>query len=226
MARPNILLFMPDQLRADAVGAFGNPVVQTPALDALAERGTAYVQAFGQHSVCSPSRASILTGWYPHVFGHRTLTNLLKPWEPNLLRMLREAGYHVAWAGQRGDTFAPGVTEMSVDRYGFVTRPESLWGPPQLPPDHPLTVAFYHGPRPDPVVDFDEATVRTAEQWMADGLPEPWVLFVALLFPHPPFEVEEPWFSLHDRGEMPAPAPRPTGPVPRFVDELARRYGT
>jgi len=210
MARPNIVLFMPDQLRADAVGAFGNSVVQTPAIDALAERGTSYEQAFGQHSVCSPSRASILTGWYPHVFGHRTLTNLLKPWEPNLLRMLRDAGYHVAWAGQRGDTFAPGVTEVSVDRYGFVRRPESLWGPPQLPAEHPLTVAFYHGRRPDPVADFDEATVRTGEKWLADGLPEPWLLFVALLFPHPPFEVEEPWFSLHDRSEMPAPAPRPT----------------
>ncbi len=37
MPRPNLLLFMPDQLRADAVGAFGNPVVQTPSIDALAD---------------------------------------------------------------------------------------------------------------------------------------------------------------------------------------------
>jgi hypothetical protein len=52
-----------------------------------------------------------MTAWYPHVSGHRTLDNLLKPWEPNLCAILREAGYAVAIAGNRGDVFAPGVTE-------------------------------------------------------------------------------------------------------------------
>jgi arylsulfatase A-like enzyme len=80
--RPNLLMFMPDQLRADAVGAFGNPVVRTPNIDALAARGTIFSNAFSQHSLCGPSRVSMFTGWYPHVQGHRTLTNLLKPWEP------------------------------------------------------------------------------------------------------------------------------------------------
>ncbi len=108
---PNILLFMPDQLRWDALGAYGNENASTPSIDAFASRGVRFDQAFCQHSVCSPSRASLLTGWYPHVAGHRSLTHLLKPWEPNFLRDLREGGYHVAWAGERGDTFAAGVTE-------------------------------------------------------------------------------------------------------------------
>ena len=90
--RPNLLLFMPDQLRADCVGAFGNAVIRTPAIDALAARGTTFRQAFSQHSVCGPSRVSMFTGWYPHVAGHRTLDNLIKPWEPNLLRLLKDAG--------------------------------------------------------------------------------------------------------------------------------------
>jgi arylsulfatase A-like enzyme len=70
--RPNLLMFMPDRLRTDAVGAFGNPVVRTPNIDALAGRGTIFSNAFSQHSLCGPSRVSMFTGWYPHVQGHRT----------------------------------------------------------------------------------------------------------------------------------------------------------
>lgn len=228
--RPNIVLFMPDQLRADAVGAFGSPVAQTPVLDALAARGARFDHAYSQHSVCSPSRASMFTGWYPHVAGHRTLTHLLKPWEPNLLRSLRQAGYTVAWVGQRGDTFAPGVVDESTDFHGFLTPPEVFLSRSPHPPDSKWQGAMYHGRRAtvagEVVVDFDEATVRTAEAWLADGPPEPWVLLVALIYPHPPFEVEEPWFSMHERSAMPAPAPwRPEG-KPCYMAELRERTGT
>src|SRR5690606_24358980 len=124
MTRPNLVLFMPDQLRADTVGAFGNPVVQTPNIDALAARGTRWNDIYAQHSVCGPSRVSLFTGWYPHVAGHRrTLTNLIKPWQPNLLAMLRDGGYNIAWAGMRGDTFAPGVIDDSTDFAGFTVMP-------------------------------------------------------------------------------------------------------
>ena len=51
MGRPNLLLFMPDQLRADSVGAFGNPVVQTPNIDRLALDGMRFDQAFGHERV-------------------------------------------------------------------------------------------------------------------------------------------------------------------------------
>jgi len=122
-APPNFLILVPDQLRADALGAFGNAHAATPHIDALAARGTRFTNAFVQHPVCSPSRASILTGWYPHTAGHRTLTHLLREHEPNLLRILKDSGYHVTWAGMRGDTFAEGVTELSVDEYGFSTWP-------------------------------------------------------------------------------------------------------
>src|SRR5256885_9558358 len=61
--RPNIVLFMPDQLRADAVGAFGSAVAKTPHIDALAARGTSFSDAYSQHSVCGPSRVSMFTGW-------------------------------------------------------------------------------------------------------------------------------------------------------------------
>lgn len=225
--RPNILLFMPDQLRADSVGAFGNPVVQTPNIDALAARGTKFTNAYSQHSVCSPSRASIMTGWYPHVAGHRTLTHLVKPHEPNMLKLLKQAGYHVVWAGRRGDTFAKDVVEASTDFYGFTTKPEMAFEMGHDDKEGKWPRAHYHGVRKGkdgsgkgPFIDIDEATTITAEDFIRKGMPEPWVMLVALIFPHPPFEVEEPWYSLHDRGDIPLRAQADLATKPAFMKGL------
>lgn len=232
--RPNILIFMPDQLRADAVGCFGNPVARTPHIDALAARGVRFDQAWTQHPVCGPSRVSFMTGWYPHVAGHRTLDHLLTATEPNLLRSLRHAGYRVSMPGHRGDVFASGVTEESTDFCGFLVAPD-LKGYVSAAPEHlrgtPLARAFYRGSEgPDTVVDFDEATTRTAIEWItataADNPSAPWAMWVPLVFPHVPFMVEEPWFSLHDRAAMPAPiAPDAGHGKPGFMAAYREAYG-
>jgi arylsulfatase A-like enzyme len=228
MSKPNFLIFNPDQLRADCVGAFGNPVVQTPNIDALAANGTIFTNAFAQHSVCSPSRASFLTGWYPHVMGHRTLTSLLKPHEPNLLKLLKDDGYNVCWAGRRGDTFAPGMTEESTNFHGFKVFPEMLFGPSPYDENHKFARAFYHGRRKGdgPFLDLDEANIQTAEQWLAEKPEGPWALFIALIFPHPPFEVEEPWYSLHNRADMPDRAQADLTRKPAFMSAIRESYGT
>jgi arylsulfatase A-like enzyme len=227
VARPNFLLFMTDQQRADSVGAFGGAVASTPHLDALCARGTRFTRAFSQHSACAQSRVSIFTGWYPHVAGHRTLDNLLAPWEPNLLATLRGSGYHVAWAGIRGDTFAPGVTESSTDFFGYRVRPSldaiAASHREAYREGHRLRHAHLLG-RVDGGVDFDEAAVLTAIELLEQGLPEPFVLVLTLFAPHPPFAVAEPWYSMHDRADMPAPVKDSTGKA-RFVDALRERAG-
>ena len=131
MTRPNFLIIVADQLRADAVGAFGSPIASTPHIDALAERGARFTNAFVQHTVCSPSRASFLTGWYPHVRGHRSLTHLLGPDDPNVLRTLKEAGYHVTHVGDRivrsgledpdpdAQVTGPGALGLPLHRYAL-----------------------------------------------------------------------------------------------------------
>jgi arylsulfatase A-like enzyme len=227
VSRPNLLFFMSDQQRADSVGAFGNPIARTPNIDALAARGVRFPQAYSQHSACSQSRISMLTGWYPHVAGHRTLDNLLAPWEPNLLAILRNRGYHVAWAGVRGDTFAAGVTAASTDFFGYTVKPSldavAASHRELFPVGHPMRHAHYVGRLEDGNgLDFDEAAVQTALALLADGLPEPFVLYITLFAPHPPFAVGEPWFSLHDRADMPEPAAPGTG-KPRFMTALRER---
>lgn len=123
--RPNFIIFMPDQLRFDSLGCTteGSAGINTPNIDAFRRRGTLFTNCFTQASVCSQSRCSMFTGCYPHVSGHRSLENLIKPWEPNVFRSLKESGYHVACLAPRGDTFAPTVTELSVTEYGFLETP-------------------------------------------------------------------------------------------------------
>ncbi len=233
-SRPNLVWFMPDQQRTDAVGCFGNPVVQTPTIDGLADRGTRFTNAFVQHPVCGPSRVSHMTGWYPHTAGHRTLDNLIKPHEPNLLRLLKDAGYYVAYPGSRGDVFAPGVTEASTDFCGLTTQVDMEAMGRNYTPDtgegSAMMRAFYFGQAGDePNLDIDEATIQTALEWIANGAPtdRPWCLWVPLIFPHPPFVAPEPWFSLHDRADVPLPIDRSAtaNGKPKFMDAYREIYG-
>ena len=73
MSQPNVILIMCDQLRYDCLGYAGHPLVQTPNLDRLAEQGVVFETAYCASPVCSPARASWLTGTYPHV--HNQLGN-------------------------------------------------------------------------------------------------------------------------------------------------------
>jgi arylsulfatase A-like enzyme len=233
---------------ADALGAFGRADAGTPHIDALAAEGTVFTNAFIQHPVCSPSRASFMTGWYPHVGGHRTLDGLLRPDEPNFLKTFKEQGYRVVVAGDRGDMWAPGATEASAHEYGFLQKPVGkMWGGEErllraeapsvetssgenIEPDDPLWGRLYYRGRvadDEHGLDFDEAAVRTAEAWLRTDHDGPWVLFVPLVMPHCPFQAPDPWYSMHDRSRQPPPVPAPADPdaAPGYLRELRDRHG-
>ena len=67
--KPNVLFILTDQQRADTLGCYGNSVIQTPNLDALAREGFLFENAYVTQPVCTPSRASIMTGLYPNTHG-------------------------------------------------------------------------------------------------------------------------------------------------------------
>tara|TARA_R110002073_G_scaffold596_15_gene4777 strand:+ start:2253 stop:3713 length:1461 start_codon:yes stop_codon:yes gene_type:complete len=226
-SRPNILMVMPDQQRADCIGCFGNPHIQTPNIDALAARGMKFTNAYANHPVCGPSRVNLMTGWYPHTRGHRTLTHLVQPQEPNLLKYLKDGGYQVAFAGARGDVFAPGVTEDSTHFCGWTTKPNKMGMGPQFEAGSALYNAFYHGKRPgDTWLDFDEAATQTALDWLADRPDGPWCLWLPLIFPHLPFEVEDPWYSMYSPNDV-APRIKHHGQgKPKFHQGIRDKLGT
>ncbi|RJP23280.1 MAG: hypothetical protein C4520_06425 [Candidatus Abyssobacteria bacterium SURF_5] len=103
--RPNIVLLVADNLGWKDLGCYDNPDVKTPNLDRLAREGIRFTNAFITASSCSPSRASIITGQYPHTNGVNGLTHIhrrmmLSPFVNTLPKVLSRAGYNTAIEGK------------------------------------------------------------------------------------------------------------------------------
>ncbi|MFK7778824.1 MAG: sulfatase [Gimesia sp.] len=98
--KPNFILFIADDMAWDDCGAYGHPKIQTPNLDQLAKDGMKFNQAFLTCSSCSPSRASIITGRYPHSTGAHQLHLPLPASQVTFVEKLKEDGYYTASAGK------------------------------------------------------------------------------------------------------------------------------
>ncbi|MBA4065625.1 MAG: heparan N-sulfatase [Isosphaera sp.] len=99
-APPNVVVVIADDMAAEDCGAYGHPKVRTPNLDRLARDGVRFDRAFLTCSSCSPSRASILTGRYPHQTGAEQLHWPLPADQVMVSTPLRKAGYWTAAAGK------------------------------------------------------------------------------------------------------------------------------
>ena len=98
--KPNVLYILCDDLRPDAVGCLGSKHVKTPHIDALAKRGVTFMNTFCTTSLCSPSRASILTGLYAHRHGVRDNFTELPKNLPQWPAALQSDGYKTAYIGK------------------------------------------------------------------------------------------------------------------------------
>jgi len=100
---PNILLIMSDDHAANAISCYGSRLADaapTPNIDRIAAEGARADNCFCTNSICTPSRATILTGQYSHVNGVYTLADAIDPQRPNVAKMMRAAGYQTAVFGK------------------------------------------------------------------------------------------------------------------------------
>lgn len=215
--RPHILIFNPDQWRGDVLGHMGNRGAVTPNLDAMAGTdGVSFRNAFCQNTVCTPSRCSFMSGWYPHVRGHRTMFHMLHPerGEPNLLKMLKDNGYFVWWGGKNDLTPAQDGYEPYCNvKYRWTNRPKERtpddW---RGTPDGDNYYSFYRG-RIDTggaehVNDSDWAMVEGAIDFIRSAPPDqPLCIYLPLEYPHVVYGVEDPWYSMIDRSKVPPRVP-------------------
>lgn len=220
--RPHIVIFNPDQWRGDVLGHMGDPAAATPVLDEWARTdAVSFRNAYCQNPVCTPSRCSFMTGWYPHTGGHRTMFHMLRPPEPVLLRSLKQAGYHVWWGGKN---------DLVPAQHGYDAYCDVKYAPERAPlpglherqewrgdPDGDNYYSFYAGrldiPDGEPFLyDGDWANVLGAIELIRDPPPgRPLCIYLPLGFPHPPYGVEEPWYGMIDRAKLPERIRAPEG---------------
>ena len=219
--RPHIVLFNPDQWRGDALGHMGNPAAVTPNLDRLVQdEAVSFRRAFCQNPVCTPSRCSFMTGWYPHVRGHRTMHHMLRRDEPILLKTLRAAGYFVFWGGKN---------DLVPAEWGYDDYCDVKYRPPKTPsrknphawnewrgdPKGDNWFSFYagrlpHDPAESPYDDWEQANVTGVIEMVRNRPKDrPLCLYIPLGDPHPPYGVAEPWYSMIDRKKVPPRIPTP-----------------
>ena len=99
--RPNVLWIFSDQHRAQAIGCYGDPNIETPHLDRLAHEGVRFTNAYSNAPLCSPFRACLYSGQYITTNGVISLFRPLLPEkQPELPEVLRESGYHTSHMGK------------------------------------------------------------------------------------------------------------------------------
>jgi arylsulfatase A-like enzyme len=165
VARPNVVLIIADDMAWDDSGTYGNRKVRTPNIDRLAREGLRFSRAFVTISSCSPSRASLITGRYPHNTDAEQLHWPLPPEQVTFVEKLKAAGYWTAASGKWH------LGEAVKDRFNFV--------------DDPGEAGFQTDPKTGKMLAQDDSGAAGWIPVMRQRPPDkPFFLWLAALDPH------------------------------------------
>lgn len=234
--QPNIIMILCDELRADALGCYGNSIVNTPNIDRLATMGTRFDQCMVTQPTCTPSRASILTGCYPSAIRSR-MVGCYTPDDSRFLpRILSQNGYHTVSIGKlhlvpqsaEPDHINECMNSGDGTYYGFQEidlvngHGDKCFGPQytqwlnERVPDlteqlerkqpYPYGVNTYPWELPEEVHSSNYIADRTVA-FLEQNHEQPFFLHVSFPDPHYPFTVPEPYASRYNPADMPAPIP-------------------
>jgi choline-sulfatase len=214
--QPNVLILMADQLNPAALPAYGNKIVKTPHIDALAERGVVFESAYCNSPLCAPSRYVFLTGQLPSRTGGFDNAAELAADIPTFAHYLRRAGYNTVLAGKMhfcGADQLHGFEErLTTDIYpaDFGWTPD--WDHPEQRPSwyHNMGSVIDAGPciRSNQL-DFDDEVTTSARRKLYDiarrERDRPFCLVVSLTHPHDPYAISDDYWSRYREDEIEAP---------------------
>lgn len=223
--RPNILWLCTDQQRFDTIRSLGNPLIRTPNVDRLVHDGVAFTQAYCQSPVCSPSRASFLTGRYPRTTGCRQNGQTIPADEVLVSRMFADAGYRCGLAGKLHlASCSDGKPEIRIDDgyhdFRWSHHPQPDW------PENAYTQwlhakgqrweDLYAGPSTGYVkegvpTEFHQTTwcAKMAIDFIRGNQGRPWFFSFNCFDPHHAFDPPPEYLSRYDPDQMPLPKQRP-----------------
>ena len=210
--RPNVLFVLMDDMRWDYMGCAGHPVIKTPALDRLAREGARFTNAFVSLSLCSPSRATFLTGLYAHVHGvldNRTPLDFSRL--TTFPQRFQHGGYRTAMFGK---------WHMGVDmdpKPGFdhwaCFRGQGTYVNPTL---------NVNGQVLQREGFTDDVTSEMAAGWMTGSDSRPFLAIVGFKSCHSPFEPPPRTSTLYEGVRMPTPPSfdRPLPDQPAWIQKF------
>jgi arylsulfatase A-like enzyme len=217
-ARPNILIILADQWRAEALGYAGNPDVKTPHIDSLARESLNFQNAISTVPVCSPTRASFLTGQRALTHGVFLNDVPLSPDAVSLGKVLKSAGYDTAYVGKwhlNGDgrsNFIPRERRQGFDYWKV------------LECTHAYNNSFYYGDTPEKLkwegYDAIEQT-KDAQEYLRNRKEngKPFVFMLAWGPPHSPYvSAPKKYHAMYDANKLTL-----RGNVPKELEMETRR---
>jgi choline-sulfatase len=229
----NLLVIMSDEHSRRVLGCYGNRLIKTPNLDALAARGTRFTDAYCNSPICVPSRASFATGRYVHQI--RFWDNAI-PYDgsvPAWGHRLMDAGSRVTSIGKLHyrDAKDPNGFDEEIIPLHVVDGIGDLLG--LIREDMPvrtaaLKLAEEAGPGSSSYQRYDDDIAARAADWLKTRAKsyaqKPWVLFVSLVLPHFPLKVEKRFFDLYPLDAIPVPAMNDPAEWPKhpYIEAMRR----
>ena len=190
--RPNILFIMTDDHAAHAMSCYGSKVNATPNMDRIAKDGVQFTNAFVTNSICTPSRATILTGKYSHLNG-TPVFNRFDGAQPNVAKLLQAAGYHTGMVGK----WHLGSDPTGFDRWIVLPGQGVYRDPDFLTRDGVVTVKGYAS---DVITDLGIEWLETRPK------EQPFFLMLHHKAPHRPWEPDAKNRALFAQRTIPEPA--------------------
>lgn len=212
MQGKNLVILMADELSVKTVGCYGNPLVKTPHIDALAARGTRFSAAYTNSPLCMPARACFATGQYAHQTGYWDNVLAYDGQATSWGHRLQATGHRFTTIGKLHYTaqdIPAGIDEQIIpmhvvdngDVYGLMRE-----DPPQRPQSSQLSEKI--GAGESGYIRYDRKITELAQEWLASDAARsdhPWVLFVSYLAPHFPLVVPQEYLDRYSRDDIPLP---------------------